>query len=190
VRRAAVLAAGVLLALAACTSGSGDAADTEDPTEPQIFTTTEGTVPVEPATIELRPVLQTPVPCDTEPDAGTVVVPSEDPAVECSHLGPVGVDDSDLSRAEATPGGSGDWVVEVEVTEASRARANELLNACAGVTPTCPTGQIAVVVDDVVISAPLVNSPNLADEPFVIAGGGPAGFSRSVAEELAARIGG
>ena len=180
--RTSALAGGLALALAlgACSSPP-DTADTVDPAS----TTTAAPQ----ASIELRPVVAPGLPCDDLPSGvdPTAVLPHEDPEMACAEVGPgEGVD---LARAEVAEGavvGSG-WVIEVEVTDADRGAANDLLNTCAVLDETCPTGQLAIVVDETIISAPQVNDRNIADETFVI-NGGAEGFTRAEAEALVERI--
>lgn len=172
------------VALASC-SGPADTADTIGPAG--------STGPADPAgsaVLAFRPVLQRGLPCDTEADDGTAVLPMEDEPAACSQLGPAGFDGTSLSRVEAAPSGveGTQWIIEVEVAEDRQAQANELINTCASQGIDCPTGQMAIVVDDVIVSAPTVTSPNLADEEFVISGDGSDGFTRAEAEDLAERI--
>jgi hypothetical protein len=177
--RAPVLA--LALVLAAC-SAPPDTADTIGPAGSDRpagdATGPEG--------VTFHPVLTAVVPCD-DPAA----TPSRQPDA-CLELGPVGFDGTALARAEVVDGGSSglEPVVEVEVAEDARAEANALFDACALVAVTCPTGQLAVAVGGEVVSAPTVNEPDLADQPFVIAGGGIGGFTDAEADALAEQLGG
>ena len=47
---------------------------------------------------------------------------------------------------------------------------------------------MAIVLDEEVISAPQVRDPNLADDDFVISGGGEGGFAESEAKDLALKL--
>jgi len=67
------------------------------------------------------------------------------------------------------------------VRSKDRIKANEMFNMCAGGQPTCPTTEMAIVLDGQVISAPAVQQPNLADEEFRITGN----FDASGAKDLA-----
>ncbi len=111
----------------------------------------------------------------------------------------MGLDGTAVTTAEAAPSTvvDGGWEVVVMVAEDAQDRANALFNACADATPECPAargggdqGQLAIVLDDEVVSAPAVNSRDLADDEFVINGGGAAGFSQGEAEDLVATLGG
>ena len=114
-------------------------------------------------------------------------------------MGPVGFEGDALSSAQAQLGGTSgaEWVVGVNIKGGSRSAANDLFNACFSGAPTCPSsgaqsadgqggnGQLAIVLDDEVVSAPSVNSQDLADEEFVISGGGSDGFAEGDAKDLA-----
>lgn len=78
-------------------------------------------------------------------------------------------------------------MLEVEVVEADRDTAGEAFDGCAAKAQTCPTGQLAIVVDGVVISAPVVNGTGLAEQRFIVTGG-PPGFTQAEAEDLAEQI--
>ena len=49
-----------------------------------------------------------------------------------------------------------------------------------GQNPACPSGRIAIVLDDVVVSSPTVNDQNLASQEFFIEGD----FTRGDAKDL------
>ncbi len=129
----------------------------------------------------------------------TIVLPyrpvADEEPVACTQLGPVGFEGGSLSKAQAELGGQtgSEWVVAVRVKSGDRAQANELINACAGGAATCPAlggaaGAMAIVLDGEVISAPAVNGPNLADDEFVISGGGQGGFPQGEAKDLALKL--
>ncbi len=183
--RAAALGLGlaVALGLASCSTPS-DTADTADPAS----TTTAAPR----ASIDLQPVIQPGLPC-AEPPPGvdpSSFLPHEEDETVCAEVGPA--ERIDLARAEVVEGGATgtEWVIEVEVADADQPAANEQFNACASASTGCPTGQLAIVVDGVVISAPTVQQPNLADQPFVISGGGSDGFTRAEADDLLDQISG
>jgi preprotein translocase subunit SecD len=62
---------------------------------------------------------------------------------------------------------------------------NELAAECSAMGPGCPTGQLAVVVGDEVVSAPTVQAPSFARDEIQISGS----FTKQEAEDLAERIG-
>lgn len=205
------MALALLVGLVGCSDGDGDGGDdaadattTTATSTTTTSTTTTGGGAGSPA-LELRPVLAAVAgpydasaasPCGPAPDAGaTVLLPAlSGPGAEpeyCSAMGPVGFDGTGLESVEAGPGGAtGDaWVVTVQVAPAERDLANTLFNACFRADPTCPTQQLAIVLDDVVISAPTVQGEDLADDEFVISSGtGSGGYTEDQARELVARI--
>lgn len=140
----------------------------------------------EAARLQFRPVLAVDT-CDA------LLAPAPDArpdrtGVTCYELGPVAVDGTDLQDAEAAVQET--WVVDVEAKPDSVDRFNALFNACYDGDPTCPAettglrGQVAVVLDGTVISAPAVNGPDLADDRFTLS----ADFDQAAAEDLAAMI--
>lgn len=56
-----------------------------------------------------------------------------------------------------------DWYVEVDLTSDGREAFNALAAACNGMLPTCPTAQLAIVLDGVVVSAPRVEAASFPD---------------------------
>lgn len=136
--------------------------------------------------------------------ANTIVIPFRPVAdaepVACTQVGPAGFEGGALSGANAQLGGStgSEWVVAVNVKRSQRSKANELINACASGAATCPpqgansqgtpAGSMAIVLDGEVISAPVVSAPNLADQEFVISGGGTGGFPQGEAKDLALKL--
>lgn len=148
----------------------------------------EGSVPAGPAAGATEPAAQ--------PE--TAFLPTQERDDEprtCVQVGPVGFEGTALSSAEAQLGGTAGtaWEVGVTIKGSSRDEANALFNSCFAGQPTCPTppggrggnGQLAIVLDDEVVSAPEVKSQNLADDEFVISGGGESGFEESEAKDLA-----
>ncbi|MGI8939651.1 MAG: SecDF P1 head subdomain-containing protein [Iamia sp.] len=89
------------------------------------------------------------------------------------------------------------WIWVATIVVEAQDRANAVFNACADAAPECPgvpggrdQGQLAIVLDDEVVSAPAVNSRDLADDEFVISGGAASGFTQGEAEDLVATLGG
>lgn len=127
---------------------------------------------------------------EPEADQDVVVLPTqevEDQPRACTQMGAVGFEGDALSKSQAQLGGStgSEWVVAIRVKGDQRDDANALFNACQARDATCPSGQMAIVLDDQVVSAPTVNEPNLASDEFVITGGGQGGFAESEAKYLA-----
>ena len=116
---------------------------------------------------------------------GSIVAPSDDGQFLYT-LGPVGFTGEALSSANAALARAGGWEVNVSIKGSQQDTANAAFNACATGGATCPGGQgapgaIAIVLDGKVISAPRVNSQDLASQPFQITGS----FSQSEAKNLA-----
>ncbi|QYG93393.1 protein translocase subunit SecD [Iamia sp. SCSIO 61187] len=160
-------------------------ADETTTTAPTDETTT--TAPAEETTTTTAPV-------DPSAEAAAAVAfPSRpDPDAEpisCTQVGPESIDGEALSKsqAELSPDGQG-WIVSVAIKGSRRDEANALMNGCSSVAASCPTGLMAIVLDEEVISAPQVRDPNLADDDFVISGGGDGGFAESEAKDLALKL--
>ena len=125
---------------------------------------------------------------------GDTAMPSQDGKI-CYVVGPVGFTATDLGRAQATLDTQGQWSIDVNVRKGSREKANRAMDACYQGVPTCPgqnpqaspnSGAIAIVRHGVVISAPTVNAPDLANAQFQISGN----FTRTTAVKLVEALGG
>ena len=55
---------------------------------------------------------------------------------------------------------TGNWQVTVDLTDEGNDDWNRLAASCFGGDPTCPSGRLAIVLDNVVQSAPTVNQPS------------------------------
>lgn len=108
--------------------------------------------------------------------------PGDEPTA-CHDLGPADVDGSSVKEAEALLDGIGNWSVGLTLREGDEGidTFNELASACFDRVESCPTGQVAIVLDDVVASAPTVNEPTFERDAITISGG----FSESDAKSLA-----
>lgn len=173
---------------------------------PRQETTTTTTAPADPSstTAPADPTATTapaegPTPTTTpaEPEAsagGSIAVPfrpdAEQEPSTCALLGPESVSGDSLSKSQAELGGQtgSQWIVNVAIKSGQRAAANALMNGCNQAAPTCPTQQMGIVLDGELISAPTVNDPNLADDDFVISGGGTSGFAEGEAKDLALKL--
>jgi hypothetical protein len=71
--------------------------------------------------------------------------------------------------------------VTLSMTVEGTERFNALATQCIDRTAACPTGQLAVLVDDVIVSAPTIQSLKLDDEPLQLSGD----FTQEEAEALA-----
>jgi preprotein translocase subunit SecD len=181
------LFAGVLLLLLAAGCGS------------ETSTRTVGTTPDAPATsiarlpadtLTFRPVI---VMCETAAGATCANdptlddLPSADPAWPGATyvVGPVVVDASSLESATASmPQGS--WVVNPVFREGADGidRFNAAAAECFAKSATCPTGQLAIVIDGEVISAPSINEAKFERDQIQISGN----FDEASATALAAQI--
>lgn len=63
---------------------------------------------------------------------------------------------------------------------------NALAAACAGRTSTCPTGQVAIVVDGAVVAAPIVQGTTFGPDELVISGNWSLDQAIDVARSIAA----
>lgn len=180
------------------TTSSTGAPQTSEPSD------TDGTAPVAPADLEFRPVLQLLPPggvseadggsdggCTTPDDAWAADQPVLAPQVEngaevaCFELGPVEVDGSAVESATAADGGgTGSWSVALELTVDGIVPFNALAGECYDGAATCPTRQLAIVVDGTVISAPSINAPTFERDQITISGA----FTQKEAEALAERL--
>lgn len=141
---------------------------------------------------------------DDDDPAQTVVLAEYDPEDEDAEvvryqLGPVpGVEDPDdpdtralngdiLSAARAELQGVGQWQVAVEIKGNSIDAFNQTASECFNRGPTCPLGQLAIVLDGRVISAPSINEPSFAADQISISGNFDEGSAKDLA--LALRYG-
>ena len=110
--------------------------------------------------VDLRPVLAT-----------GLNEPSDDPSADGATLvgidglaytvGPSGAQGGVFVRKSAgvSLDETGNWQVTVDLTSDGNDDWNVLAAQCFAAQPTCPTGQLAIVLDNVVQSAPNVNQP-------------------------------
>ncbi len=188
----------VLVGGAAC---SDDEASTE-----VVGRTTSTTVADPPAgdgaagDLEFRPVLErVPLSDDGTADLGTVTgdatpdtVVSDDGEIGYV-LGAVVLDARGVEAADARRGGSGQW--EVVVTFRDGDPGIDTLNAvaadCVVASQECPTGQLAILVDGEVVSAPTILEDQFAPEVIISGFRGvesEADDGEAVARSLAAAI--
>jgi preprotein translocase subunit SecD len=195
--------AGLALAALLLVGCSGDEGDRAEPlrdatvpslpaqptttTSPSAPSTTSApdTITLAPVTdlgLEFRPVLEVaPPPCgrrQLEDKAGD----------QCYGLGRTAVDETDVESARAVldPTGS-TWQVALELLAGDPGidRFNRLAARCFAQQTTCPTGQVAVVLDQLVLSAPTVQIPSFERDAIVISGD----FTRREARHLAQALG-
>lgn len=122
---------------------------------------------------------------DPEPEPGTETDPDDldellDPAAppapgeedvlpvlgsaENCVVGPVGGTGEVFSRGSASPTlePQAGWGVSVDLQGEGEATWNLLASQCFNRSASCPSGQLAIVLDDVIQSAPVVNAPSFA----------------------------
>lgn len=80
------------------------------------------------------------------------------------YAGPAGADGQVFKNDAAAEISNGGWVVTVGLRDGSEGEGawNALANECFTKSQTCPTGQIAIVLDGEVISAPVVQTNNFS----------------------------
>ncbi len=160
------------------------------PAEPPTGTT----VPVAPISAVPAPTTAPPLigptlpttlpPADT---TGQVVLPNSD-GTELCVLGPAAATGEVFERKSANVSidqQTGGWVVNVDLRGDGQAAWNAIAQECFSGAPTCPAaggaqGRLAIVLDDVIESAPTVNQPSF-DQGVAISGS----FSESEARDLA-----
>lgn len=162
-------------------------------------TTTVTVSTAAPVDIQLRPVLavkQPPErggPCPawsdvTSTDAVVVAFGCTDGVVDAIYsLAPVELDGSAFESARATQAaGSGEWVVNPVLKQGTDGidAFNAAAARCFAKDTTCPTGQLAIVVDGVVISAPTIQTTSFEADQIQISGN----FTEASATALAAGI--
>jgi preprotein translocase subunit SecD len=114
--------------------------------------------------VDLRPVLSVAA-ADTSADLATAsaVLPGID---GLSYLvGPSGAQGDVFVRKSAgveIDPQTGAWLVTVDLSSGGESQWNVLASQCFAAASTCPTGQLAIVLDDVVQSAPRVNQPSFS----------------------------
>jgi preprotein translocase subunit SecD len=143
-------------------------------------TTPSDTTPTD--TAPVGPVVDEPVQV-TPTVLGAELLPTRDGNVLC--VGPAQGTGEVFSKGSAQLTGDQGWGVAVDLRSDGQATWNALANECYNATPTCPStqpgvrGQIAIVLDNVVQSAPQVNQPNFAGSVAIT-----GDFSKAEAEDL------
>ena len=123
------------------------------------------------------PLTTTPPEDDLAPDA----VVLDEPGEARYQLGPAELTGSIVEDADAQLDPSGQWSVALTLTEDGIGAFNELAGVCFPPTAACPTGQLAIVIDSEVRSAPTVQAASFEREDISISGG----FTETQAKELA-----
>jgi preprotein translocase subunit SecD len=128
-------------------------------------------------------------PEDPVPPDGAATLPEVDEAgevVACHEVGPTvgGLSNASLEDAQATLDPGGSWVVNPVFTEDGIDTFNEIAARCFDPSRVCPAGQLAIVVDGIVLSAPTVQQAEFERDLIQISGG----FTESRARALAAAL--
>ena len=101
-------------------------------------------------------------------------------------VGPVGLTGSALDTARANLGESGQWVVAPVFKDNADGigKFNGAAGQCFAKGPTCPSGQLAIVLDGQVISAPSINAASFKADQIEISGS----FDERSAKDLATAL--
>ncbi len=138
------------------------------------------------AELRFRPVLglvepETPF-TDPEDDAASATVVLADEDGLGYELGPTALTGSGISDANALLDQGGRWLVSVDLVSGPQGIQpfNQLAGLCFGRDESCPTGQLGIVLDGTVISAPVFQEPSF-DDSVTITGD----FTQEEAQDLA-----
>jgi hypothetical protein len=178
---------GFVLVSGACSSSSdGRTAAPSDPVGTS-STTAPGSPVAKPSRVQFRPVLEQ-LPPGTA--GGPDVIPDSNGLV-VYRLGPAPATNPAIESAEATLDPTGRWAVLPRFAPGAAGidLFNELARSCWARDATCPTGLQAVVVDGVVLSAPMIQPGNPTYVPFEADQINLSGsFDESSAKALAAQL--
>jgi preprotein translocase subunit SecD len=101
-------------------------------------------------------------------------------------VGPVGLTGSALDTARANLGQSGQWVVQPVFKDNADGigKFNGAASQCYSKSATCPSGQLAIILDGQVISAPSINAASFKADQIEISGS----FTERTAKDLATAL--
>ena len=101
-------------------------------------------------------------------------------------VGPVGLTGSALDTARANLGQSGQWVVAPVFKDGADGigKFNGAAGQCYSKAATCPSGQLAIVLDGQVLSAPSINAASFKADQIEISGS----FNERTAKDLATAL--
>jgi preprotein translocase subunit SecD len=123
---------------------------------------------------ELNALCPVPDPEDDDPAADVFLPQLDDDGdlVQCFHLGPSQVTGSALSGAAARLDPNGRWQVNptFKAGENGIDSFNAVAAQCSPPSDTCPTGQLAIVLDGVVKSAPTIETSSFTRDEIQITG--------------------
>ncbi len=102
------------------------------------------------------------------------------------QVGPVGLTGSALDTARANLGQSGQWVVAPVFKDGADGigKFNGAAGQCYSKAATCPSGQLAIVLDGQVLSAPSINAASFKADQIEISGS----FNERTAKDLATAL--
>ncbi|MCU0267175.1 MAG: hypothetical protein MUF83_00875 [Acidimicrobiales bacterium] len=148
---------------------------------------------VTPGRLSLRPVLSLAPAGDTPGSTAGTVPPQEATGeVVATDVGVVYVvgpealgGDGVLDAAVARLDTSGQWIVGLTFSPSGISIFNELAASCYTTSATCPTGQVALLSDDRLLMAPVMQSPSFAADAVQILGELDEDEARSLASTLA-----
>ncbi|HAS11056.1 MAG TPA: protein translocase subunit SecD [Acidimicrobiaceae bacterium] len=123
----------------------------------------------------------TPAEDDVVEEPVTLAQYDDDTEIGRYRLGPAEATGEILSGASAVLQGVGQWAVAVEVRGDSIDEFNAIAAECFNGAPTCPTRQLAIVLDGRVVSAPSINAPAFNADEISISGD----FTEGEAKDLA-----
>jgi preprotein translocase subunit SecD len=119
---------------------------------------------------------------DDDPTQTVVLQQIENGVVTFTYqLGPAEATGEIVSTANAQLSQSGEWSVGLEITGSGIGTFNDVASRCFGHDASCPTGQLAIVLDSNVVSAPTIQQPSFSRDQIQITGN----FSESDAKDLA-----
>jgi preprotein translocase subunit SecD len=186
---------------APATTEPGDSTTPRDSSTPESSAPTESSEPAPTTSTEppLGPVGPNPVTTYPPTPYGPPPPPTDDSTIELPNrdgwtclVGPVERGPSGESGGQLFARGSASaqldpaqgWIVSVDPTSEGRGTFNQLATACFTKQQNCPLGQLAIVLDDVIQSAPVVQDASFPGR-ITISGGGASSFSESEARSLA-----
>jgi preprotein translocase subunit SecD len=166
---------------------------TTAPVDPNAPTTT--TEPFDPTSLSGCALVGEITPVDQDVPEATVVVPGIDDATAdddddepetCYQLGPVPTDGERFLTGSIVSGpeaqiNTGEWGVSLNIKSDDLALFNQTALECNSRAATCPTGQLAIVLDGEVQSAPVIQQPSFDEGGLSISGN----FTESRARDLA-----
>ena len=192
------------------TAAQGDATTSSDTTTPTTADDVEGQTATEPAapyqddTTTTAPpgttsTTETPATTDTtapplgdlsttprdeiEPGETVILEQEVDGGVRARYqLGPAGATGRIVQDARAELAPNGQWTVALEIRGGDAIGSfNAMAAECFNATPTCPTRQLAIVLDTNVVSAPTIEQPSYERDQIQISGQ----FTEAEAKDLA-----